>query len=186
MFKRLLEWDQQALIYMNNLGSEQFDLFWLITTNFLTWIPLCILLVILIVHVHGSKQGILMLANFAGMLFLLTAAIFAAKEGFARLRPVNDPEINPALRVIINPSDFSFFSGHAASSFSIVSLAVFFLRKRMKLIYTLLLWPILFSYSRMYLGVHFPLDIIVGTLVGIAFAFLFYKIHFKTSGRDLA
>ena len=54
MLEKILQWDQEALIYFNNLGSESFDLFWIITTNFLTWIPLFIYLII---HLFRSYDG---------------------------------------------------------------------------------------------------------------------------------
>ena len=179
MFEQLLDWDQQTLIFLNNLGTEQFDIFWLITTNFLTWIPLFLFIILAIFVNYGRNQSIWILLSFLSMLVLLSVVIFATKFGVARLRPVNDPSLDSFLRILIKPSDFSFFSGHAASSFSIAMLAVLYLRKKAKWIYILLLWPLLFSFSRMYLGVHYPLDILVGTLVGVFFSYLFYRMHQK-------
>ena len=179
MLKKLLEWDQETLIYLNNLGSEQFDLFWLITTNFLTWIPLFLFIILVLTITYGRKEAAWMFLSFISMLVVLTVVIFLTKEGFGRLRPVNDEIFNSLLRILTKPSDFSFFSGHAASSFSIATLTILYLQKKLKWSYLLLVWPILFSFSRMYLGVHYPLDILVGTMVGILFAYFFYWLHQK-------
>lgn len=179
MFEKLLEWDQQALIFINNSGSEQFDAFWLITTSFLTWIPLFIFIVLLFFHTYSREEATWILLSVLSMLVMLVIVIFITKESVERLRPVNNFEFNSALRILTKPADYSFFSGHAASSFSIAMLSIFYLRKKITLIYILLLWPLLFAFSRMYLGVHYPLDILVGSIVGILFATIFYRMHQK-------
>jgi len=179
MLEELLEWDQQVLIYLNNLGSEQFDAFWLVVTKFPTWIPLFLLIIFLIIRTHSRKESLGILFSYLSMLLFVTAAIFLVKENVGRLRPVNDMGLNTFLRTLIKPSDYSFFSGHAASSFSIAMLSILYLRKKLKWIYVLLLWPLLFTFSRMYLGVHYPLDIIVGSIVGVLFAYIFYWMHQK-------
>lgn len=179
MFKKLLEWDQETLIYINNSGSEQYDLFWLITTNFLTWIPLFLFIILAIFLNYNRKESFWIFLSFLSMIITITIAIFLTKEGVGRLRPVNDSGLNSVLRVLTKPTDFSFFSGHAASSFSIAMLAIFYLRKKVRWIYILLLWPLLFAYSRLYLGVHYPLDILVGSLMGFLFAYIFYWMHRK-------
>jgi len=179
MLESVLDWDQQTLIYLNNLGSEQFDIFWLITTNFLTWIPLFLFIVITLFIKFSRKETYWILLSFLSMLVILTVAIFLTKYNIARLRPINEPSLNGLLRTLTKPSDFSFFSGHASSSFSIAMMAYLYLRKKVKWIAILFLWPILFAYSRLYLGVHYPLDILVGTFVGLVFAYAFYKMHKK-------
>ncbi len=179
MFEKLLEWDQQTLIYLNNLGSEQFDSFWLTVTKFPTWIPLFLLIIFLLIRTHSRKESVWIFLSYVSMLLVVTAAIFLAKENVGRLRPINDTSVNTFLRALTKPSDYSFFSGHAASSFSIAMLSILYLRKKMKWIYVLFLWPLLFTFSRMYLGVHYPFDILVGGLVGILFAYIFYRMHQK-------
>lgn len=99
------------------------------------------------------------------------------KNLIARLRPNNNEEISSFIRILINPNDYSFFSGHAANSFAITTLIVLFLRKKLRWVYLFYLWPLLFSLSRIYVGVHYPLDLIAGTLVGLLMAFSFYRIY---------
>ncbi|MFS4494784.1 phosphatase PAP2 family protein [Maribacter sp. 2308TA10-17] len=179
MFEKLLEWDQETLIYLNNLGAKQFDSFWLITTNFLTWIPLFLFMIILLFRMYNRKEGFWVFLSFLSMLIIVTIIIFFTKEYFGRLRPVNDSGLHNLLRVLIKPSDYSFISGHAASSFSIATLTMLYLKRKMKWSYLLLIWPILFSFSRMYLGVHYPLDILAGMLIGILSGWVFYRMHQK-------
>ncbi len=174
MLERLLEWDRETLIYLNNLGTETFDDFWLTLTKFTTWIPLFLFLIALILFKHPIKRAVKMLLFYAFMVLSAAKIIFSTKDVFARLRPNNDETINDLIRVLLTPSDYSFFSGHAAASFCIAALGVFFLRKNSKWMYLLFLWPLLFSYSRIYLGVHYPLDILVGALFGCMWAILFW------------
>lgn len=179
MLEQLLEWDREFLIFLNNLGSENFDGFWLILTKFNTWIPLFITIIILIFWKFGRKEGFWMLLSYVSMLIFLRITVTGVKFAVGRLRPNNDETINALLRVVYDPSSFSFFSGHAASSMAIATLAVLFLRKKLKWIHLIWSYTFLFAYSRIYLGVHYPIDILVGWLVGFLFASLFYKMHQK-------
>jgi len=101
------------------------------------------------------------------------------KNSVQRLRPINDITINESLRVLIEQNDFSFVSGHSTVSFTIAFLSFWILKKYYKYAYILFLFPILFAYSRIYLAVHFPFDIIVGMGLGFVIALIFYRLtHF--------
>jgi len=179
MFDKILEWDRETLIYLNNLGTADTDTFWHIITTFSSWTPLLLLIVFLVYRNYSRKEFFWILISFAMMILFLTISVFMAKEFFGRLRPTNEPEINALLRILREPRDFSFFSGHAASSFAIVGLATFYLGKKVKWAYLFFIWPLLFSYSRLYFGVHYPTDLFVGGTVGMFFALLFYKMHMR-------
>jgi len=175
MFENLLDWDTETLIYLNNLGSSTYDPFWKLITTISTWIPLFVGFGILLIVKFTKREAlgrILMLILLAIAITFLTDVV---KDIFQRLRPNNDGAINTLIRVVKNPQSFSFFSGHAASSFSITTLAILFIRKQTKWIWLSLIWPFLFAYSRIYLGVHFPLDIMVGAIIGILTGYLFYR-----------
>ncbi|MFK7812911.1 MAG: phosphatase PAP2 family protein [Maribacter sp.] len=179
MFEKLLEWDRDSLIYLNSLGIEEYDLFWLTVTKFPTWIPLFLLIIFLLFWKNSRKEGFWMLLSYVSMLMLLSATIFLTKEYVGRLRPNNDETINLLIRIVHQSSNYSFFSGHAASSFSIATITVLFLRKKILLIHVVWIYPILFSFSRIYVGVHYPTDIIVGAFIGMFFAWLFYRMNQK-------
>lgn len=185
MLDQLLEWDRETLIYLNNLGFEKFDWFWITVTKFPTWIPLYLFIVFLFFWKNSSKQGLWMFITNIAMLLVLTIAINSSKAFVERLRPNNDDAINSLIRVVHQSSNFSFFSGHAAFSFSVAAMAVLFLRKKFPLIHIAWLYPLFFSYSRIYLGVHYPTDIIVGGIVGMLFALIFYGMHQKFRAPDI-
>ena len=99
----------------------------------------------------------------------------------ARLRPSSDPDLNTLIRIIKTPGGYSFFSGHAATSFCLTTIVVLFLRKKLKWVWIFYLWPLLFAWSRIYVGVHYPLDLLVGATVGTIVAFLLYGGYQKYS-----
>lgn len=179
MLEKLLKWDRDTFIYLNNLGIEEYDQFWLTVTNFSTWIPLFLFIIFLLFFRNSRKEGAWKLLSFFSMMVILTIVIFTTKYTVARLRPSNDETLNTLIRILQNPGDYSFFSGHAASSFAITTLAILFLKKKYGWIYFMLIWPLLFSISRIYVGVHYPLDLLVGMLVGVLFAYIFYRMHQK-------
>lgn len=179
MFEKLLKWDRETFIYLNSLGIERYDGFWSFITHISTWIPLFILFIVLLFWRNTRKEGGYM-ALMMGLLILFVLALtHVTKLYVARLRPSNDEEINTLIRILQSPTDYSFYSGHASSSFAITTMLVLLLRNKIKWIWVFFLWPLLFSTSRIYVGVHFPIDIIVGAVVGMLCAWLFYALYKK-------
>ena len=177
MLKHLLEWDRNTFIYLNNLGTEDYDLFWVIVTNITSWIPLYILLLALIFLKYPKKEALFISCTIVLLLICILGLTDITKTYFERLRPNNDIEINSIIRILKNPAGYSFFSGHASSSFSLTTISFLFLRKKISIIWLLFIWPFLFAYSRIYVGVHYPLDIITGALTGMLLGFLFYRFY---------
>ncbi len=181
MLKKLLDWDTDTLIYLNNLGVEQYDTFWSSVTNISTWIPLFLLFALLLFVKYPRKEALYRALTVILLAIFITVFTNLVKDGVGRVRPNNDEEINMLIRVLREPQSFSFFSGHAASSFSICTLVVLFLRKKTNLAWAFYLWPVLFAYSRIYIGVHYPVDILVGATVGSLTAYLFYLSYNRIS-----
>ena len=177
MLKHLLEWDRNTFIYLNNLGTEDYDLFWVIVTNITSWIPLYILLLALIFLKYPKKEALFISCTIVLLLICILGLTDITKTYFERLRPNNDIEINSIIRILKNPAGYSFFSGHASSSFSLTTISFLFLRKKISIIRLLFIWPFIFAYSRIYVGVHYPLDLITGALIGMLLGFLFYLFY---------
>jgi undecaprenyl-diphosphatase len=179
MFDKLIEWDRETFIYLNSLGIEQYDFFWSSVTTITTWIPLFFLFIFLFFKAYPIKQATFSVITVIVMFFFVLTLTDLTKEVVARLRPNNDLDINTFIRILKHSKGYSFFSGHASSSFSVTTIVVLFLRKKFKWAGVFYLWPILFTLSRIYVGVHFPIDLIVGALVGTLSAILFYWLHHR-------
>jgi undecaprenyl-diphosphatase len=177
MLEKILALDTRLFIYLNSLGSETYDGFWLFITKQYNWIPFFLLLFYLIYSKIGIKRtGYLLL--FVAVLILATDQITNLfKYTFQRIRPCNNPEIKSIIRIVLARSSFSFFSGHATSTMAVSTFLYLIFKKQIKYFGFLFLWPLIFAYSRIYLGLHYPLDIISGYLCGLITGCLMYKVY---------
>ncbi len=186
MFEKIIDLDKELLVYLNNLGSETYDDLWLIITKQLYWSPLFLLIFYLLQKKIGWKKFGYYILFTAVLLLICDQTVNLFKYGFERLRPVNDTEINGLLRIIKTSKSFSFFSGHATNSMASTVFGVLILRKYYKHAYLLFLFPLIFAYSRIYLGLHFPTDILTGYVFGATMGFVCYKLYQKFIFRELS
>ncbi len=177
MLEKIVSLDTQLFIYLNGLGSETFDGFWLLVTKQTSWIPFFAVLLYLIFKKLGTKQTLYMLLFVAILLVFTDQITNLFKYAFHRLRPCNNPEINAKIRIIKSSATFSFFSGHAANTMAVATFLYFNLKRHFKYLGFLFLWPLIFAYSRIYLGLHYPTDIICGYLCGLIMGFLMFKLY---------
>lgn len=177
MLEKLLSLDTNLFVYLNGMGSETFDGLWLMITKQTSWIPLFIFLLYLIYKKLGTKQSLYLLLFVAILLVLTDQTSNLFKNGFQRLRPCNNPEINSFIRIVQSRSSFSFFSGHATSSMGVVTFLYLIFKRDFNYFWLLFLWPLIFAYSRIYLGLHYPLDILSGYLCGAILGFLMFKCY---------
>lgn len=175
----LIHLDKELLVFLNGLGNENWDSLWMIITNQLSWLPLYLLFFFLIFRSYGWKKGLAFIVITALMIAFSDQLTVFIKNSTERFRPNRDPEIMDIIRIIKNNKSFSFVSGHATTSTAVSLLMHLTLKKYYR--YTLLffIWPLLFAYSRIYIGVHFPIDVTVGALLGLLIGFLFYQLSLK-------
>ena len=175
-FEKLIEYDKELFVYLNSLGNEHWDAFWMGVTNMLAWIPLYVFLLYLIYRAFGWKKTLFYLFFIALMVAFSDQFANLIKYTFERLRPNNDPEINTYIRILKTPRGFSFYSAHAGTSMVVSTFMYNTLKSYYKYMYLLFIWPVLFAYSRIYVGVHFPTDILTGALAGALIGYLFYRL----------
>lgn len=175
--EQLLHLDKELFVFLNGLGSKPFDQFWLIITKQLNWTPYFVVLLVILQKKIGWKNlGIVLL--FIAVLITFTDQVTNLfKNGIQRLRPCNTVDILDVIRVVKHSDTFSFFSGHAANSTASMMFIFLLLRNYYKYAFVVFAFPLIFAYSRIYLGLHFPLDILSGYAFGMLTGLFFYKLY---------
>lgn len=186
MLTDFLEKDHQLLVAINQTGTVAWDAFWLLTTNAWNWIPFFALVLWANFYFFTKREAWRIFGYAIGTLLFTVLLTNTTKELVGRLRPLHTQSLIPQLRVIIGERGYSFFSGHTSNSFALMTFLYLVFRKRMKWAFWLFFWPLPYAYSRLYLGVHFPTDILVGCLVGIATAHLGYWLYCRGGKSAMA
>ncbi|MAU49160.1 MAG: phosphatase PAP2 family protein [Flavobacteriaceae bacterium] len=180
MLDRIKQIDTELLIFLNNLGNKSWDPLWVSITDKFTFLPLFILIIFFLFKKNGTK-GLLVILLFISVLILFTDQFTNVVKDFTqRLRPCRLDELQGLLRDIdIRCGKYGFFSAHAANSISVTIFIINCVDESVKkfLKPVLILWVMIFSYSRIYLGVHYPLDTIFGLSFGIFSGFLFKYLY---------
>jgi undecaprenyl-diphosphatase len=186
-----LEYDKQLLLFFNDSNNLFADHWMTILTCGFTWIPLYISLLLLIVKNNETMSQILLIVGCALLCVLLSdgMADFIVKPLVGRWRPCNDPVFRDMVHVVngYHGTDYGFFSAHAANTFSIAVFLCLLVKSRL-LSVALVVWSLTNCYTRMYLGLHYPGDIIAGLawggLVGTCVYFMYLKIFRKISAKN--
>ena len=182
MIEEILKLDSKLLIFLNNLGVPRFDNFWVSLSKIEANILMYLFLICLFFYIQKAR---LKFSNILYLIFVIAIMITITDQGanlfkdsFQRLRPCYDETVKDSIRLVKDNcgGKYGFFSAHASNSFS---LAIFFgllFRNRIRYIILItLVYASFISYSRIYLGVHFPIDIIFGSLFGLFIGFSIYK-----------
>ncbi|HEX9980065.1 MAG TPA: phosphatase PAP2 family protein [Flavobacterium sp.] len=177
MIEKLLKLDQELFVFLNSLGSETFDGFWLLITKQVSWVPVFAIILYLLVKHLGWRHVLLLVVLITLLLTITDQSTNFIKNHFQRLRPGNNPELSHIMRIVQSRKSFSFFSGHAANSMAVAMFLFRVLRPYIKYMGFIFIWPFIFAYSRIYLGLHYPLDIVCGYIWGILMSMLMYKIY---------
>ncbi|QAR31308.1 phosphatase PAP2 family protein [Ornithobacterium rhinotracheale] len=185
---QIIAQDQQLLIKLNNLGSPTWDSLWLFITSKYSWIPLYLILLGMLYRMLDTKKLILALVMLAlGITMADQLSNLFKNILFMRLRPCYEPLVSPYIRHV-KPScggQYGFFSAHAANTFVVATyLGALFRQKIKALSLFLILWAAVVSYSRIYIGVHYPLDILVGIYFGSSIGYALYKVFQALAQRN--
>ena len=180
MIERLKTWDTELFLYLNSKHSAFWDVVMYYASEKFLWIPLYVLFLYLIYRFYGNR--VILVAILAGLLITATdqISVHLFKNVFERLRPCHNPEIQHMVHIVRGHcgGKYSFYSGHATSHFAIATYINYFLGNKMRFFTPLIfLWAALIAYSRVYLGVHYPGDILAGALAGVILALIFASLY---------
>lgn len=171
MLDFLKELDTRLLLLINGAHSPFWDEVMMVLSAKLIWIPLYLFLIWQLYRLYGKKVWLLLI--FAGMAIVLSdwGSVQLFKNTVQRLRPCHEPALEGLLHLVRNTcgGQYGFISSHAANTFglSFFIYGLFRTQFTRKLGYALIVWAALVSYSRIYLGVHYPGDVIAGAIWGM-------------------
>ncbi len=171
--------DKELLLNLNGSQSLFWDGFMWVATSTIVWVPVAAMLLYIIIKNNKIQEALLTIVMIALVITLADQiASGLCKPFFARFRPTQDPNIMYMVDIVngYRGGRFGFISSHAANTFAI-SVFLSLLIKRKSLTFMLLFWAVLNSYSRIYLGVHYPGDILCGYVWGILMAMLMLRLY---------
>ncbi|MDP5100679.1 MAG: phosphatase PAP2 family protein [Nonlabens sp.] len=162
-----LDWD--LLLFLNDWGNDAVDLFFNIITHKLASIPLYAYLLYVLYKKLKRKELIIALITIAIMIALSDQLALLFKNTLVqRLRPFKEPGLEGLVsKVGRSGGTYGFYSGHASSAFALAAFMWMHLRRsRRKLAIIVVIWAVIVAYSRVYLGVHYPGDVLMGAFMG--------------------
>ncbi len=177
----VLEIDRSVFLFLNNLGDAPFDSFWILVSKTFIWIPLYISFLYLLKVNFGWRNLIFILVFIALGVTISDQLANVFKYGIARPRPCHEPSLEGLFREVKCGGAYGFYSAHASNTFFIATYMWLLLKHRLKSYGLILfLWALCVAYSRIYLGVHYPLDVVYGALVGTLLGGLFSVLTRRT------
>jgi len=175
----LIHYDQQLFLWLNGIHAPWADVLMYWITYKFTWIPLYIILIALTIKAEGKKSLAIIITVLVAVAIADKITSGIMKPYFARLRPCNEPVLAGFIHEVSGCGGlFGFASSHASTSFALAVVWFTLLKNKISYMWFILAWAGLYSYSRVYVGVHYPGDILVGAFVGIAAAWVCIQLYF--------
>ena len=178
MLEFLIRTDTELFLFLNGIHSSFWDTLMYYISSKTIWIPLYLTVVFFIFRKYKLKKGLVILVFFALLITMSDQiSVHLFKNVFERLRPCHNPQIQHLVHTLDHcGGQYGFVSSHASNSFAFAVFSLMLFRDN-RYSLSIIFWAFLVSYSRVYLGVHYPGDIISGAILGALIAVFLYKIY---------
>ena len=186
----ILRWDTEFFLFLNGFHTDFGNLFWYYVSQIWTWFPLYIFIIYCLAR-KFKKRAWVIVPLFFLMILLTDQTCNLVKKTVQRPRPSHTEAIMDEIQLVQKPDGtyyyggkYGFPSAHAANSMALAFAVFFFLGRGKKWVLpTMIAWSLVLAYSRIYLGVHYPLDILTGFCVGALWAWLMSSAYFRFEER---
>lgn len=178
--------DQQLFLFLNSANSPFWDKVMFFLSMKVVWVPLYLVILIYLGKKYKRKFRIIILFVILAVALTDQTALII-KYSFDRLRPCHEPSLQGLVHMVKGEcgGKFGFVSSHAANSFNVALLSLMFIKKRWYSV-SIIFWAAIVSYSRIYLGVHYPGDVLFGAILGALIGWSVYMMYRRTDNRVLS
>lgn len=184
--EKLLQLDTELFLFFNGLHASWADRAVYLISKGWTWVPLFLFIIYAIFRLY-RKRGWIVLAVFALTITLSDQTCNLVKNSVCRFRPSHTEEIAGEIHLVEKPEGglyyggkYGFPSAHASNTMALAFLVIFFLSEGRKWVMAAaILWSLMMAYTRLYLGVHYPIDILCGFVLGSCYALLMTFVYRK-------
>lgn len=183
LLSRLMEWDRDLLIWLNSFHADWLDPVMYYTSQTFFWLPLYLFLLWLMIRDFRKEFWIPLIGITVTILLSDQITASLMKPFFARLRPSQEPTLTGIVHLVLDRHGeiyrggvYGFASSHAANTFATASFFTLLFGQRRSWIKWIFVWAVGMTYTRIYLGAHYPGDILVGGLVGVLAALIGFRV----------
>lgn len=177
--EKLIELDKELLLFLNSIHTPWLDPVMLFITHTLTWLPLYLFLLYLVIKEYKKDCWTVLLGITLTIVLADQITSGLMKPYFARLRPSQEPTLAGLVHLVEGYKGglYGFASSHAANTLGTATFFFLVFRETKTWIKWLFLWAVVMTYTRIYLGVHYPGDILVGGIIGVTSGWAGYKLY---------
>jgi len=171
--------DRTLFLFLNGFHNPFFDRVMFDGTKSIIWLPLYLFFLFLVIRKY--KWNTLVVFLFTALLILVSDQLATlVKDLIQRLRPSQQPGLAVHIVEAYKGGTYGFYSGHASNTFSVAIFLIVLLGRHWYTILPAILWTLFMSYTRIYLGVHYPGDILAGWIAGAIIGLLIGKVALIT------